>query len=150
MLKAQQLISSLNEDKSIKYAQILDAFYFEHGEKDPVEEFTSKIGKDKTEYKYSIPKSETTKTDPQELLVQAINDAQARFPKENPVLKILSGYSDLVNTAVKNSAKAILEPVDLESAISKQKTLWSKMGVSLELQAQFEAAQRAELAKKSA
>ena len=145
MLHGTQSINSKNEDKSIKYHEIIPAVFLDYGPKDETFQKTVTIKDESAPGAASSVKFVTVPVREKvsvhslsELESQAKNYVSELFPGSEPTLKILELAGDGINVFLKNRAKPAKEMSEEEAMEKTVKTLMqTNPGMSFETATQF-------------
>jgi len=154
MLHGTQTIYSKNKDRSIRYHLVVPAVFLNHGSTDPVETLENKVedeGKPASVKSYVQPKDEISTVEPETLFSEAVEYFQAKYPKENPILKILTRATDGENQQLKEEVRPGKQ-IDESAEVEKMALRFSKQwGIGLEEATQIakNAVNAAKLAKTS-
>ena len=120
MITTQQVVSSKNKDKSLKFAKLIPAVNYAFGPMDVLEKFVSKITdgdstfknvKPDVELSYDVPKEKISAHDPESYLFPAMLEHVQSFSK-TPWTYILDSVTVARNLETKKAAIAELEPLD--------------------------------------
>jgi hypothetical protein len=129
MLNGTQTIYSKNKDKSIRYHLVVPAVFLNHGSTDPVETLENKVEDEvanTTSVKsYTQPVDQISGSEPELLFSEAVEYFSSKYPKENPILKILTRTTVGENQALKEEARPGKE-IDESAEVEKMALRFSK------------------------